>query len=86
MALEKQLVKARDAILHELQMKCPDSHVDRVLNPSDPSTYQYKECEWNRIKKKKGLTNREWMESIRRNGIFSIWSRDIYVSKREDLK
>jgi len=84
MAIEKRLRDARDAmVLRQMQMKNPDLQVSRILGSSDSSTYQYKNHEWNRIKKKKGLTAREWFEAIRRNGIISMWSKDIHISKSE---
>ena len=87
MSIEKRLRDARDTrVLRQMQMNSPELQVGRILGSSDPSTYQYKQHEWNRIKKKKGLTAREWFEAIRRNGILSMWSKDIYISKTEKQK
>jgi len=55
----------------------------QIMSPSDPSTYKYTDEEWNKICKKdgetEGFTLDEIRESIRRNGIMSLYS-PLYVS------
>ena len=58
----------------------------RLLAPSDPSTYKFTDEEWKEVCKKDGFTAEEIMESSRRNGVWSLWSKDIYVSSAMDKK
>jgi len=57
--------------------------LNKILGPSDPSTYRYTDDEWAEICKKdgetEGFTLDEMREAIRRNGIARIYS-PLYVS------
>jgi len=67
-----------------------DENMHMIIAPSDPSTYKYTDNEWVDIYKrgeKDGFTAEEIMESSRRNGCWSFFTPDIYVSnkiKKED--
>lgn len=54
-----------------------------LMSPLDPSTYRYTDEEWAEVSKngnKDGFTAEEIMESSRRNGVWSFFSPEIYVS------
>ena len=60
----------------------------QLIGPTDPSTYQYTDEEWTEVCKRApedGFTAEEIIESARRNGCWSFYTSDIYISsKMED--